>query len=56
MAGSVALAEFANATVKALPVSPIRAVALALTMILKGCRLVEVEGIERNSPLGPVAP
>ena len=53
-ARSVALAELANATLKALPVLPIRQ--SLLTMILKGCKLVEVEEIERDSALEPAAP
>jgi hypothetical protein len=50
------LAAFANATVKDLSSVAYTVIALALTMILKGCTLVEVEEAERNSAMQTAAP
>jgi hypothetical protein len=50
-ASSVMLAAFANATLRGTSRLAYTALALALTMILKRCRLVEVEEPERNSAM-----
>ena len=51
----VPLAAFANATLRDLPSVAYTAMALALTMILKECKLMEVEEAERNSAMQTAA-
>lgn len=50
------MAAFANATLRDLPSIAYTAMARALTMILKVCKLMEIEEAERNSAMQTAVP